>query len=297
MKLYSVRTGTITILTLFLFSTIGAAATAETQFQVESMSIKVYRDGLTHVTQELIVDQLVPDINVPLLSLSVENLIILDQNQLAVDYQQDTGNLTVFTLGASRVLVEYDTVALTNKEADVWTLVLNNPYNLTVFLPQNSTVVYLNQVPTTIDTTGTQLSLALYPGQWELSYIVPLQQEDQNGSIWAAIPIYYLIATAIAASAIILAAVFIIRRKRRTNVKKTISVKKILECHPELMKEDREVIQFLAEKEGRAFEAEIRERFPNMPRTSLWRLVRRLEGLEIVEVKKIGLENQVQLKK
>jgi uncharacterized membrane protein len=34
-----------------------------------------------------------------------------------------------------------------------------------------------------------------------------------------------------------------------------------------------------------------------MPRTTLWRLVRRLEGLEIVEVKKIGLENQVQLKK
>jgi uncharacterized membrane protein len=55
--------------------------------------------------------------------------------------------------------------------------------------------------------------------------------------------------------------------------------------------------KFLAEKEGKAFEAEIRQRFPDMPRTSLWRLIRRLEGLEIVEVKKIGLENQVQLKK
>jgi uncharacterized membrane protein len=52
----------------------------------------------------------------------------------------------------------------------------------------------------------------------------------------------------------------------------------------------------VAEKEGKAFEAEIRERFLDIPRTSLWRLVRRLEKLEIVQVKKIGLENRVELK-
>jgi uncharacterized membrane protein len=63
------------------------------------------------------------------------------------------------------------------------------------------------------------------------------------------------------------------------------------------MKEDRTVIEFLAQKEGKAFEAEIRQRFPDMPRTSLWRLIRRLESLEIVEIKRIGLENQVQLRK
>ena len=63
------------------------------------------------------------------------------------------------------------------------------------------------------------------------------------------------------------------------------------------MKEDRAVLEFLAEKDGKVFEAEIRERFPDMPRTSFWRLIKRLEKLEIVEVKKIGLENQVILKK
>jgi len=63
------------------------------------------------------------------------------------------------------------------------------------------------------------------------------------------------------------------------------------------MKEDKAVLEFLAEKDGKAFEAEIREHFPEMPRTSLWRLIKRLEKLEIVEVKKIGLENQVILKK
>jgi len=292
MRLYALQTSTLVLLTLFLSSIINVATAAEFQFEVESMTINVYRDGLTHVTQTLIVDNLVPKIDMPLLSSSVENLIILDENQTLIDYKLDAGNLTVFTLGASHVSVEYDTITLTNKEADVWTLILNNPFNLSVFLPQNSTIVYLNQMPTAIDTTGNQLSLVLYPGQWELSYIVPLLPEDQNGTApWAGVPVEYLVAAAVAVSAAIIIAVFVVVRRRKINVKR------IMNPHPELTKEDRAIIKFLAEKEGKAFEAEIRERFPDMPRTSLWRLVRRLERLEIVEVKKIGLENQVQLKK
>jgi len=38
-------------------------------------------------------------------------------------------------------------------------------------------------------------------------------------------------------------------------------------------------------------------RYFGVPRTSLWRLVRRLEGLELVEIKRIGLENEGHLKK
>lgn len=292
MKRYLVRIGTITLLALFLFSIISAAATTEFRFEVESITVEVYRDGVVHVTQTLVIDELFPEIFPPLLSSSVENLIVLDENQLTVDYQIDGGNLTVFTLGASPVSVEYDTIALTNKEADVWTLILNNPYNLSVFLPQNSTIVYLNQVPTTIDTTGNQLSLSLYPGQWELSYVVPLLPEDQNRAApWVAIPVEYLVLTTIAVSATIIIVILVIMRRQKINVKR------ILNTNPQLKKEDKAVIEFLAERKGRAFEAEIRERFPDMPRTSLWRLVRRLERLELVEVKKIGLENQVQLKK
>ena len=73
--------------------------------------------------------------------------------------------------------------------------------------------------------------------------------------------------------------------------------KKIFKIHQQLNREEKEVIKFLAEKQGNAFEAEIREHFPDLPRTSLWRLVRRLEKLEIVKVKKIGNENRVELRK
>jgi uncharacterized membrane protein len=283
----------IAILTLLSFTTATTVA-AQSLFEVESIDFTVYRDGLVHITQALIVDELAPEVTLPLLSPSIENVIVLDENQLAVDYEINGGNLTIFTLGATRVLVEYDTIALTKKEAEVWTLVADNPYTLTVFLPQNATVIYLSKMPTAIDTSGTGIKLSLYPGQWEISYVLPVLPEDEttdNGAPWTTIPIEYLIAAIVAVTAVVLSAILIVRRRRGPNVEK------ILKAHPELKKEDREVIKFLAEKDGKAFEAEIRERFPDMPRTSLWRLVRRLERLEIVEIKKIGLENQVALKK
>jgi hypothetical protein len=57
MKLYNLRISTLSLLALFLLSTFSSAV-AEFQFEVETMAIKVYRDGLTHVTQTLIVDSL-----------------------------------------------------------------------------------------------------------------------------------------------------------------------------------------------------------------------------------------------
>ena len=283
----------IAVIALSLFATT-TTVVAQSLFEVESIDLTVYRDGLVHVTQELTVDELAPEITLPLLSSSIENVIVLDENQLAVDYEINGDDLTVFTLGAESVSVEYDTVALTRKEAEVWTLVTDNPYTLTVFLPQNSTVIYLNNMPTAIDTSGTAITLSLYPGQWEISYVLPLLPDDgtdDNGTADFPIPIDYLIAAIVAVVAVVISIILIIRRRRGPNIKKTVK------AHPQLKKEDKEVIEFLAEKGGKAFEAEIRERFPDMPRTSLWRLVRRLERLEIVEVKKIGLENQVQLKK
>ena len=275
-----------------LISFATATVAAQARFEVESVNLTVYRDGLVHVTQALTVDEFAPEVTLPLLSASVENVIVLDENAIAVDYEINGDNLTVFTLGEDRVLVEYDTIALTKKEAEVWTLITNSSYNLTVFLPQNSTVIYLSQMPTAIDTSGTAITLSLYPGQWEISYVLPLLQDgiDDNGAPWTTIPIEYLIAAVAVVVAVVLSALLIVRRRRGP------SVDKILKANPQLKKEDKDVLEFLAGKGGKAFEAEIRERFPDMPRTSLWRLVRRLERLEIVEVKKIGLENQVQLK-
>ena len=277
-----------------IVSLASATVTAQSTFTVDSAELAVYRDGLVHVTQTVTVDELAPEITLPLLSSSIENVIVVDGNQQVVDYEVNGADLSVFTLGATQISVDYDTVALTMKEAEVWTLIVDTPHASAVFLPQNSTVIYLNTVPTSIETSSTGIKMSLASGHWEISYVLPLTSgdgPDDNGSPDSAIPWDYIISAIVAVIAVVISIILIIRRRRAPNVKKAVK------AHPQLKKEDTEVLEFLAEKGGQAFEAEIRERFPDMPRTSLWRLVRRLERLEIVEVKKIGLENQVQLKK
>ncbi|HJR84117.1 MAG TPA: hypothetical protein VJ772_01990 [Nitrososphaeraceae archaeon] len=64
---------------------------------------------------------------------------------------------------------------------------------------------------------------------------------------------------------------------------------------PYLRNEDKELLDFLCEREGSAFESEIRNKFV-LPRTSLWRLIKRLEREELVEVRKIGGQNLIKLR-
>ena len=387
MKTDARRTVLVGFTILFLLMSATITVADESEFQVESTDLQIYRDGLVRVTQTLIVNETVPAVTLPLLSSSVDNFIVLDENQTVLDYEVDGTNLTVFTLGATSVSLQYDTTSLTRKDFDVWTFIVDTPYNLTVQLPEESTVVYLSELPTAIDTEGNKITLSLFPSQWEISYIFPLtppaefQISDlevnpseveageevtvsvrvtnvggQSGSYTLQLlinqtiedtetvtldegastttefkivkqtpgtynveidglvdeftvratssnggtsngdsssnmfPIEYLAAAIIAVAAIIFV-VFLLFRRRGYNVEK------IFKAHPRLNKEEKDVIQFLAENEGKVFESQIRERFPGIPRTSLWRLVKRLEKLEIIRVKKIGLENQVELKK
>ena len=72
-------------------------------------------------------------------------------------------------------------------------------------------------------------------------------------------------------------------------------VARILKEKPHLRPEDQQVLQFLAEKEGAAFESEIRGKFL-MPKTTIWRLVKRLEREELVEIRKAGGQNLIKLR-
>ena len=380
MKLDAKQTVFIGFAILFLLLSITVAAADESEYQIESTNLQIYRDGLVRITQTLSVNETLPAVTLFLLNSSVSNFVVLDENQTVLDYELEGINLTIFTLGTTNVSLQYDTHSLTMKDAEVWTFIVDTPYNLTVQLPEESPVVYLSETPTSIDTDGNKITLSLFPSQWEISYILPLvppadfqisefdvtpseveageevtisvritnvggqtgsytlpliinqttedtrtvtlekgdstttefkiikqtpgtynieidglvddftvKEASSNGTHSDMIHIEYLVAAAAAVAAIFFVVFLLFRRG--------YNIEKIFKMHPRLNKEEKDVIQFLAENEGKAFESQIRERFPDIPRTSLWRLVKRLEKLEIIRVKKIGLENQVELKK
>lgn len=72
-------------------------------------------------------------------------------------------------------------------------------------------------------------------------------------------------------------------------------VHRIIEERPHLRQEDRDVLVYLAQSEGAAFESEVRTKF-QLPKTTVWRLVKRLEREELVEIRKAGGQNLIKLR-
>ena len=73
-----------------------------------------------------------------------------------------------------------------------------------------------------------------------------------------------------------------------------IDAKKILENKGHLSLEDREAVEFIASTGGEVFEAELREKF-RLPKSTAWRMVKRLKREGIVEVEKVGGQNLIRL--
>jgi uncharacterized membrane protein len=71
-------------------------------------------------------------------------------------------------------------------------------------------------------------------------------------------------------------------------------LERIYKENPRLRMDDKEVIRYIAENRGELFANEIRERF-DIPRTSLWRMIRRLKDKEILEERKVGGQSLVSI--
>lgn len=78
-------------------------------------------------------------------------------------------------------------------------------------------------------------------------------------------------------------------------VKKPFDVEKIIKNN-ELRPDEITAVKMIAEAEGEMYEAELYGRL-NLPRTTTWRLVKRLEGMGVVEIKKVRRSNVIKLKK
>ena len=63
---------------------------------------------------------------------------------------------------------------------------------------------------------------------------------------------------------------------------------------PDLREDDKEIIKFIHENGGSVLESDLRKKFL-LPRTTMWRAVKRLERYELVEITKKDLQNLIKL--
>ncbi len=83
--------------------------------------------------------------------------------------------------------------------------------------------------------------------------------------------------------------------KQEKTVYQTLDKETIFVLRPNLRNDDKELISFIVDNGGQAYESELRKKFLQ-PRTTMWRAVKRLEREGIVEIEKKESQNLVKLK-
>jgi len=316
--------GTFIIIFLLIVSLSVVQALQEAKIKVE-----VYRDGYAHVTHVIQVPEGELSIQTSLLG-SPEFLLVTSGEGEPLDYELNDTTITVYALGAEEVIIEYDTADLTEKIAGVWFLKLTIGEKTEVLLPQDASIVYMSDIPEEIGSKDGKVYLLLGPGTWEIDYTLepmppttsptetptspPVTTETMPTSPSPTSPspsptttetiettetttptaspttsptapvefkpdmTTYLIIGAIIAIIAVISYVVISRRHSSAS----------------LDIREREIIDYLRKRGGKALESEIR-RDLKLPKSTTNRLLKRLEEKGIVKIRKIGIQNEVSL--
>ncbi|WP_335755201.1 helix-turn-helix transcriptional regulator [Thermococcus pacificus] len=192
--------------------------------------------------------------------------------------------------------VTYYTPDLTSKEGIVWTLSVSSNESFTVVLPESAIVVDLSDIP--LEIAGN--SITMPPGNQSISYTLEGRTttsgtggaggEPTGGS---ATVLFVIVAIALAVGA----AYFGLKKKSGSFGGK-MPTKEEFEAklaNLDLTEEERRALLYLFDKGGKASQAEVREAI-GLPKTTAWRMFKRLERKGLVKILKGKKENWVELR-
>jgi uncharacterized membrane protein len=269
----------------------------------------LFPDGSTHVTYSLESDPLLPDTEVSLYGDSVENLVAEDENGFPLTTQSKKNILQVETLGSSNILINYDTYSLISKDGKIWSFEIDSPVEFNVVMPQNSVIVGMSTFPIDMNVDSERTKILLPSGIAEITYFLAVAESSQilpneetptsegdNSMMYVAGGVILTIAViAIIAVKMKNKPKQIISSSQTTVLEKNepFNIEKVLEM-PDLREDDKEIIKFIHENGGSALESDLRKKFL-LPRTTMWRAVKRLERRELIEITKKDLQNLIKL--
>ena len=278
-----------------------------------TLDFTIYSDGSTHVFYELESDPLEPESKVKLFGNTIENITIFDEDGFILTNEIHDNIAVVETFGASIISADYDTQDLVSKTGKMWLFSVDAPTQYSLLMPKNTVIVEMDSFPISMQVENGQSYLVLPKGQTNISYyfstlasaqsvelsVSPTQEVTQDNS--SILYVGVIIAAIVGAVAV----VAMKKRNPSTKIVKTvqketeseqqIDAKTIFDTKPDLREDDKEIINFLTENGGQAYESELRKRFLQ-PRTTMWRAVKRLERQEIIEIIKKDMQNLVKLK-
>ena len=275
------------------------------------IDLTIYPDGSTHVLSEIDVDPFLTDYELNLFGNTIDNLVVIGDNEFLLDVDIIDDTALIQTFGSSVITIEYDIHDLVSKQGRLWTFSLDSPSDFTLLLPKNSAIVGMTNLPINMEIINDQNQLTLSSGPTEIDYLFStnsisnlteeIKNEEDNY-------LYIIIGGIITGIIVILlVSVIIIVRNKQKNVKKidqVVTIQKndildletIFKLKSDLREDDKELVKFIFNNNGEALESELRKKFLQ-PRTTMWRAVKRLEREGVVEIQKKDLQNLVKLRK
>ena len=273
-----------------------------------TLDFSLFPDGSAHVFFELESNPLFPDTQITLFGESIENLVVEDENGFLLTTepaQGDPNNFEVETLGASTILINYDTYSLVSKNGKVWSFAVDSPTEFSLLMPMNSLVVGMTTFPIDMSEEDDRIKMLLPPGPVELTYFLTHAESAQVNLVVetedSSQPSIIIAITGIII-AVIIGVIFKFRKKPISNIQ-TESVKESTEqfglestlSDENVRDDDKEIIKFIHENGGEVLESELRKKFLQ-PRTTMWRAVKRLERQGKIIISKKDKQNLVKLK-
>jgi uncharacterized membrane protein len=275
-----------------------------------TLNLVIYSDGSVHVSNQIDIDPLLPDYELELFGSSIDNFVAVGDTGFLLSDEIIENKAIIDTFGSSSIKIDYDVHDLVSKEGRVWTFSVNSTSDYTVLMPANAVIVGMSILPNNMELVNDQTIFDLKNGTSEINYILgaTINLTTPNNSSFDYITTVIIGGTIIAGA---LSAVLIIKRKKSKSIPsiiqtelipekqikiKSFDIESIFVLRPEMREDDKEIIRFISKNGGQAFESELRKKFLQ-PRTTMWRAVKRLERLGVIEIDKKDMQNLVKLKK
>lgn len=301
----------LTVLTILALLCIPSASA---QGEIKSISMTVYETGYVKVREVFVPLNVSVIVAVPLLTGDVASIFVVDDKGNPLPFELNGSKVDVyFTGNVSEVVVTYFTAALTSKNNSLWTLRFSSNAPVTIHFPRGVIIVDLSDVPLSI----TENSITMPPGNQSVSYTLPVpsgpasttttstgtttspspppttsttsiqpNSQPSGNNTW----VYVLVTIPLIAGALY----YIRASKREVSMPMGRNeYLKRLEAYG-LNDEEIKALLYVYDQGGKARQADVRKAL-GIPKTTAWRMFKRLEEKDLVRVYKKGKENWVEL--
>ena len=296
-----------------------------------TLDLIINTDGSTTISSQIDVDS--SNFELSLFGPSVDNFVAIGDDGTTLSGEIIDEKAMIQTDDYSSITVNYDIHDLISKEGRVWTFSFDSPTSYSLLMPENSVIVGMDILPENMEQLDSQIKLQIPTGPAKIDYIfsTPIETPTTPSESSFDIVTIGLIVGPIAAAAI---AGVIVAKKRQSKPQlqtevvitspkpstdslstdslstdslstdslstdslstDSLSPDTIFNLRPDMREDDKEIVRFISENGGEVFESDLRKKFLQ-PRTTMWRAVKRLERLGVVEIYKKDLLNMVKLR-